>query len=75
LLYFEHPAALSIIAISTKGSSSGKEVALVVILAIAIQKRNTIIKTLDFYYKNKNKLNSFLSIFIRNRNNQNNLYY
>jgi hypothetical protein len=59
LLYFEHPTILSTIAISTKGSSSRKEAALTIIPAIAIQKRSAIVKALDLYYRNKNKLDSF----------------
>jgi hypothetical protein len=60
LLYFGHPIALSTITISTKRSSSGKETALTAIQAIDIQERTTMVKTLDFYYRDKNKLDSFL---------------
>jgi hypothetical protein len=60
LLYFEYLTALSIIIISTKRSSSGKEIALIVILAIAMQERNTMVKALDFYYRDRSKLDSFL---------------
>jgi hypothetical protein len=60
LLYFEHPIALSIIIILTKGSSSRKEVILIVIQAITMQEQNTMVKALDLYYRDKNKLNSFL---------------
>jgi hypothetical protein len=59
LLYFEHPIILSTIIISTKGSSSRKETVLIIIQVIVIQEQNTIVKALDFYYKNKNKLDSF----------------
>jgi predicted nucleic-acid-binding protein len=60
LLYFEHPIALLIIIILTKGSSSRKEIVLIVIQIIIIQERNTIVKALDLYYRNRNKLDSFL---------------
>jgi hypothetical protein len=60
LLYFEYPTTLSIIIISTKGSSSRKEIALIIIQAIVIQKRSTIVKALDLYYKDRSKLDSFL---------------
>jgi hypothetical protein len=46
--------------ISTKRSSSRKETALIVIPAIAIQERNTMVKALDLYYKDRSKLDSFL---------------
>jgi uridine kinase len=59
-LYFEYPIVLSIIIISTKGSSSGKEAVLAVIQVIVIQEQNTIIKALDFYYRDRRKLDSFL---------------
>jgi fibrillarin-like rRNA methylase len=59
-LYFEHPTALSIIIILIKGSSSRKEIAPIVIQAIVMQERNTMVKALDFYYKDRNKLDSFL---------------
>jgi uridine kinase len=62
LLYFEYPIILSIIIISTKGSSSGKEIILAVIQAIAIQEQNAVVKALDFYYKDKSKLDSFLML-------------
>jgi hypothetical protein len=60
LLYFEHPIALPIITISTKGSSSRKEVVLIVIQAIIMQEQNIIVKVLDFYYRDRSKLDSFL---------------
>jgi hypothetical protein len=60
LLYFEHLITLSIIIISTKGSSSKKEIVLTAIQAITMQERNTIVKAPDFYYRNRNKLDSFL---------------
>jgi hypothetical protein len=61
LLYFEHSTALSTIIISTKGSSSRKEAAqaLAAIQAITVQERSAVVKALDFYYRNKNKLDSF----------------
>jgi hypothetical protein len=60
-LYFKHLTILSIIIISARGSIIGKEITLilVVIQAIAIQKRNIIVKALDFYYNNRSKLDSF----------------
>jgi hypothetical protein len=60
LLYFEHPTTLSIIIILTKGPSSRKEIVLVTIQAIAVQEQNAIIKALDLYYRDRNKLDSFL---------------
>jgi hypothetical protein len=66
LLYFEHPIALSTIIISARGSTSRKEVVsaltLAVILAIAIQERNTIVKAPNLYYRNRSKLDSFLML-------------
>jgi hypothetical protein len=61
LLYFKYFIVLSIIIISTRGSINKKKIILilVVIQAIIIQERNTIVKTLDLYYKNRNKLDSF----------------
>jgi hypothetical protein len=62
LLYFEYPIVLSIITISARGSTNRKEavLALAVVQAIIMQKRNTIVKVLDFYYKERSKLDSFL---------------
>jgi hypothetical protein len=62
LLYFEHPITLSIIIISARGSTSRKEVilALVAIQVIVMQERNTIVKALDLYYRDRSKLDSFL---------------
>jgi hypothetical protein len=62
LLYFKHPIILSIIIISARGSTSRKEaiLVLVVVQAIAIQERNIMVKAPDLYYKNRNKLDSFL---------------
>jgi hypothetical protein len=47
---------------SARGSISRKGVILTptVVQAITIQERNTMVKALDFYYKNKSKLDSFL---------------
>jgi hypothetical protein len=59
LLYFEYPVTLSTIIISTKGFSSRKETVLIIIQAIAMQERNVMVKALDFYYKDKSKLDSF----------------
>jgi hypothetical protein len=60
-LYFEHPTALSIIIISARGSTNKKEVILVLVAiqAIVIQERSTVVKALDFYYRDRNKLDSF----------------
>jgi predicted nucleic-acid-binding protein len=62
LLYFEHPIALSIIIISARGSTSRKEaiLTLIAVQAIIIQKRSAIVKALDFYYRDRSKLDSFL---------------
>jgi hypothetical protein len=64
LLYFEHSTILSIIIISARGSTSRKKAVLVsiVIQAIVIQEQNIIIKALDFYYRDKSKLDSFLML-------------
>jgi hypothetical protein len=66
LLYFKHPTALSIIIISGKRSSSkGSRGILVsskkiIIQAIVVQEQSTGVKALDFYYKDRSKLDSFL---------------
>jgi hypothetical protein len=48
------------IIISTKRSYSRKEAVPAIVQAIAVQERNTIVKALDLYYKERNKLDSFL---------------
>ena len=62
MLYFEYLIALSTIIISTKGSSSRKETVLIIIQAIVMQEQNIIVKALDFYYRDKSKLDSFLML-------------
>jgi hypothetical protein len=46
--------------ISSKGSTSGREAILIFIQAIAVQEQSAVVKAPDFYYRERNKLDSFL---------------
>jgi penicillin-binding protein-related factor A (putative recombinase) len=48
--------------ILTKRSSSGKKVAPIVIQTITMQEQNAVIKALDFYYKDRSKLDFCLML-------------
>jgi hypothetical protein len=50
-----------IITISARGSTSRKEIilTLIAVQAIAIQEQSAMVKALDLYYKDRNKLDSF----------------